>query len=45
MYQLCAMIAKETDHHRFLQLIRQLNDLLEHSQGADQEAGAPRRMT
>lgn len=29
MYQLCALIEKEQDHHRFLQLIRELNDLLE----------------
>ena len=29
MYQLCAMIDKEQDHDRFLQLIRELNQLLE----------------
>jgi hypothetical protein len=29
MYQLCALIEKERDHGRFLQLIRELNDLLE----------------
>lgn len=29
MYELCAMIEKERDHNRFLQLIRELNDLLE----------------
>jgi hypothetical protein len=29
MYQLCALIEKERDHSRFLQLIRELNDLLE----------------
>lgn len=29
MYELCAMIEKEKDHSRFLQLIRELNDLLE----------------
>ena len=29
MYQLCAMIEKEQDHDRFLQLIRELNQLLE----------------
>jgi len=29
MYQLCALIEKERDHARFLQLIRELNDLLE----------------
>ena len=29
MYQLCAMIEGEKDHHRFLQLVRELNDLLE----------------
>jgi hypothetical protein len=29
MYQLCALIEKEQDHHRFLQLIEELNDLLE----------------
>ena len=29
MYQLCALIEKEKDHGRFLQLIRELNDLLE----------------
>lgn len=32
MYQLCALIEKERDHGRFLQLIRELNDLLEHRQ-------------
>lgn len=32
MYQLCALIEKERDHARFLQLIRELNDLLEHRQ-------------
>jgi len=29
MYELCALIEKEKDHHRFLQLINELNDLLE----------------
>ena len=29
MYQLCAQIEQEKDHHRFLQLIEQLNELLE----------------
>ena len=29
MYQLCALIEKEKDHTRFLQLINELNDLLE----------------
>jgi hypothetical protein len=29
MYQLCALIEKEQDHHRFLQLIEELNELLE----------------
>lgn len=29
MYQLCALIEKEKDHHRFLQLIEELNHLLE----------------
>jgi len=29
MYQLCAMIEKEKDHHRFLKLIEELNQLLE----------------
>ncbi len=29
MYKLCALIEKEKDHTRFLQLINELNDLLE----------------
>jgi hypothetical protein len=29
MYQLCAMIEKEQDRARFLELIKELNDLLE----------------
>ncbi len=29
MYELCALIEKEKDHHRFLQLIEELNELLE----------------
>lgn len=29
MFQLCALIEKERDHQRFLQLINELNDLLE----------------
>ena len=29
MYQLCAMIEREKDRHRFLQLIEELNQLLE----------------
>jgi hypothetical protein len=29
MYQLCALIEREKDHHRFLQLIEELNNLLE----------------
>ncbi len=29
MYQLCALIEKEKDHYRFLQLIEELNELLE----------------
>ena len=29
MYQLCAMIEREQDRDRFLDLIRELNDLLE----------------
>lgn len=32
MYELCAMIEKEKDHSRFLQLIRELNNLLEHKE-------------
>jgi len=28
MYQLCTQIEQEKDHHRFLQLIEELNDLL-----------------
>jgi len=32
MYQLCALIEKERNHSRFLQLIRELNDLLEHQE-------------
>ncbi|HXJ85987.1 MAG TPA: hypothetical protein VMS18_04170 [Candidatus Binatia bacterium] len=28
MYQLCALIEKERDHHRFLLLIEELNELL-----------------
>jgi hypothetical protein len=29
MYELCGLIETEKDHSRFLQLIRELNDLLE----------------
>ncbi|HVN22268.1 MAG TPA: hypothetical protein VMU05_26005 [Dongiaceae bacterium] len=29
MYELCALIEKEKDHHRFLLLIEELNHLLE----------------
>ena len=29
MYQLCALIEKEQDHNRFLQLIEELNELLD----------------
>jgi len=29
MYELCALIEKEKDNHRFLELINELNDLLE----------------
>jgi len=29
MYQLCSQIEKEQDHHRFLRLIEELNNLLE----------------
>jgi hypothetical protein len=29
MHQLCALIEKEKDHHRFLKLIEELNNLLE----------------
>ena len=32
MYQLCALIEKEQDRHRFLQLIEELNQLLEHKE-------------
>lgn len=32
MYKLCADIEKEKDHHRFLQLINELNELLERKQ-------------
>ena len=39
MYQLCALIEKEKDHGKFLQLIRELNDLLERKeQRLDDEA-------
>lgn len=31
MYRLCAMIEKERDHAKFLQLIQELNQLLERS--------------
>jgi len=40
MYQLCAMIEKERDHTRFLQLIRELNDLLERNErGLEEKDG------
>lgn len=29
MYELCALIEKENDHHRFLKLIEELNNLLD----------------
>jgi hypothetical protein len=29
MYELCAQIEKEKDHHKFLLLINELNELLE----------------
>jgi len=29
MYQLCELIENEKDHSRFLELIRELNDLLQ----------------
>jgi len=29
MYQLCALIEQEKDHHRFLKLIEELNELLD----------------
>ena len=29
MYQLCALIEKEKDHRRFLQLLQELNQLLQ----------------
>jgi len=29
MYELCALIEKEKDHKKFLDLINQLNDLLD----------------
>ena len=29
MYELCALIEKEVDHHRFTKLIDELNNLLE----------------
>jgi hypothetical protein len=32
MYQLCAMIEKEKDHAKFLRLIQELNQLLEHTE-------------
>ena len=32
MDQLCSRIATENDPHKFLELVQQLNDLLEHSQ-------------
>lgn len=34
MYQLCALIEKEKDHTRFLQLINELNDLLDRKEQA-----------
>ena len=32
MYQLCAMIEKEKDRAKFLRLIQELNQLLEHAE-------------
>jgi hypothetical protein len=32
MYQLCALIEKEKDHQRFIELIQELNELLERKQ-------------
>jgi len=32
MYHLCAMIEQEKDRDRFLRLIRELNQLLEHKE-------------
>jgi len=34
MYQLCALIEKESDHHRFMKLIEELNALLERKERA-----------
>lgn len=32
MYQLCALIEKEKNHQRFIELIQELNELLERKQ-------------
>lgn len=32
MYQLCALIEKEHNHQRFIELIQELNELLERKQ-------------
>ena len=39
MYQLCAMIEKEQDHERFLQLIQELNALLERKEHRLEDKG------
>jgi hypothetical protein len=43
MYQLCAMIEKEQDRERFLQLIRELNDLLERKEHRLERTGGDGR--
>lgn len=37
MYYLCAQIEKEQDHHRFLQLIEELKNLLERQEQQREE--------
>jgi hypothetical protein len=32
MHMLCEQIAKEQDHEKFVKLVRELNDLLEHKE-------------
>jgi hypothetical protein len=40
MYELCALIEKEKDHNRFVQLIQELNQLLQSKRNRlDQRSG------
>jgi hypothetical protein len=43
-HRLCAQIEKETDHHKFLKLMEELNELMRRKEGRLERAPSPQKL-